>query len=60
MHAHLTILFHLAIMLFYLVFVLFQLITMIFHFHHGNSIEQLFSPYIFDWAIYTPYYYKYK
>ncbi len=32
----------------------------LFHFPRAVSIEQLFSPYIFEWAIYTPYYYIQK
>ncbi len=31
--------------------------VLLFHFPRAISSEQQFSPYIFEWAIYTPYYY---
>ncbi len=41
MHAHLSVLFHLAA-------VVFHLVSVLFHFPRAISIEQLFYPYIFN------------
>ncbi len=48
MHAHLSVLFHLATVVFHLVSVIFHLVTHYFTFPHVISIEQLLSPYIFN------------
>ena len=51
MHTHSPVLFHLAN-------VVFHLVSVLFHFPCAILIEQQFSLYIFEWAIYTPHYYK--
>ncbi len=50
MHGHLSLLFHLATVVFHFVIMLFS------HCPCNFKIEQPFSPNIFEWAIYVPYY----
>ncbi len=63
MHMHLPVLIHLATVVFHLVSVLLHLLRaislsyMLFHCPCAISMEQQFSPYIFEWAIYVLYYY---